>query len=240
MRRKHDAQELAAVRSAALVGFEVIQPIPPDIMGELFLGSNKAEERNLPMSGMNFAGMIAKPSPHARALYDDAVKSLATELGWKFSSAALIQKNSYYKELLKEWMGPVQSKTPIREGETKFHAPELLDYDSVQRLKQNERDQLMQGLGVDAIAAIKVRTIIHSATVMGIGNRYPQAVLEFRLYRKGVKDQIWYDVNAEGLRSKESMGVTRITSDFEKMNKLLAESAKSAYRQLVANTKQTQ
>lgn len=237
LRRKYDGNSATGIQAVAIAGFETVQPVPPDLVGELFLTPGKASNPQSPMDSLNLIGMIALPSEQATKFYLDARTSLASLLQWKVADREAVRKNPEYQKLFKEWMGPIQSKTPVQRGESKFHSPEVLDYDSVLRLKAAERDALMQALNVDALAAIKINTVIHSATVMGVGNRYPQAVVQFQLFRKGAPDAVWFDVNAEGEKSKTSMGVTRITADFEKMNQLLLASARTAYRQLVQNTK---
>ena len=240
MRRKHDAPQVAPIKKVAIVGFEVVQPVPVDIVKALFSPSNSSGNSGDFMGNVNWSGMMAIPSAHARNLYEDANKSLKQIQKWEMLSTDSMTKNTFYKTLFAEWMGPVQSRTPVQQGESKFHAPEILDYDSIQRMSAKDRDTLLTALKVDGIVSLKVNTRLHAVTVMGIGSRYPQAVLEFRLYKKGVPDPIWYDVNVEGKKSDKSMGVTRLTTDFNKMNELISESARTAYRQLVENTKKPQ
>lgn len=235
MRRRYEAEPVGAVKKVAVAGFEIVQPVPPDLVKILF-GPPKDKGPGM-MSGINYEGMMAKPSKHAADLEADAAKAMAKLQRWTVLDAPSMRQNAVYREFFKEWMGPIQSRTPVMDGESKFHAPEILDYDSIQRMGQADREKLMNGLGVDGLIAIKIQTRIHAATVMGVGNRYPQAIVMFQLYRKGTTDPIWYDVNAEGEQSKESMGVTRLTADFDKMNQLIATSARTAYKQLLENTK---
>jgi hypothetical protein len=237
MRRKHDAPQVAQVKNVAIVGFEVVQPVPVDVLKVLLTPNKKSEEPGEFMGNVNWSGMRAIPSAHARNIYDDSQKSLKPLTRWDILPTDAMTKHAAYKALFAEWMGAVQSRTPTQQGESKFHAPEILDYDSIQRMGASARDAMMNALKVDGIVAIKIQTVLHSATIMGIGSRYPQAVVQFQLYKKGVSDAIWYDVNAEGKKSDKSMGVTMLTADFVKMNQLIAESARSAYRQLVENTK---
>jgi hypothetical protein len=116
----------------------------------------------------------------------------------------------------------------------------MLDFETAQRLNQNERDQLMTSLGVDSLAVVKVDVILKKPgglSINGIGQSslHPFATAYFTLYAKGHDKPIWEAWHQpQGGEQAVSTGGSRI--DQERMNTLSKASAKTAFIELLANT----
>ena len=221
--RIYQADSVRPVRNVAIIGLDVIQPAEFD----LFKPSSGPDSG--PMSGMNFA--MATSSPAVRDYADDLGAALKSMRKWSVVSPTTVARNEVYMKYFTDTTEGVQSTTPIPKGQTKYRAPDLMEFDGATKIKQAGRDEIMNALKVDAVVLAQYTVQLSGSTIMGIGSRYPQTSLKFQLFRKGEEKPVWQDIVA-GEDMKESVGKTAISLDFNKLKALSLKSAKKAYADL--------
>ena len=160
-------------------------------------------------------------------------------MGWKVLDHGEMVRNAGYHEAYKKTMTGWQNKMPPGKGINSYLVKEVMDDQALRILGPKGRDNLIKKLGVDAILTAKVSVHLNGTTFAGIGNRYPQSVLHFKLYKLGIKEPIWFEGSIKGLESKESLGKTAYF-DEKKVGTLALKSAKTAFTKLatLAKTKE--
>jgi hypothetical protein len=88
--------------------------------------------------------------------------------------------------------------------------------------KAEERTELAQALGVDAIIMARVSYYANSKdyTGLGIGSSHLQPVLAFDMYASHGDSEIWFDRGFEGPKSEDSLGNVRGMENEELISKL--------------------
>jgi hypothetical protein len=214
------------VRNVAIIGIDVIQPAEFD----LFKPSSGPDSG--PMSGMNFA--MATSSPQVRDYNDDLAVALKSMRKWNVVNQTTVARNDVYRKYFTDTTEGIQSTTPIPKTQTKYRAPDLMEFDGATKIKQAGRDEIMNALKVDAVVLAQYTVQISGSTIMGIGSRYPQTSLNFTMYRKGIDKPVWQDI-VKGEDMKESIGKTAFSLDFNKLKDLSLKSSKKAYAELQRN-----
>jgi hypothetical protein len=208
MVRNKDEAKLDGIKNVAIVAFEVNQP------------STAMKTR-----------LIATPSEHAKDIYEEMRKNIQANLKWNAKDIDFLTRKKEYQASYDQTMKGFQNKVPVGENRSLFIVENIMDYSSARILGPNGRDALMESLGVDAIIAAQVYVDLKAFTVMGVGNRYPQARVSFQVYRKGESAPIWYDGNLEGEKSSKSVGATGFF-DEKLLNEMAVESSRSAFRRI--------
>jgi len=220
---KQEKEEIASIKTAAIVSFAVEQPASSQLSFDL--GS---KETSVEQGGGDIVG---KNSPHAREIYEDLGQALQNNLKWKVKNYSEIVDHAGYKVAYTKTMKGWQNKMATPSGRNLFLAHNIMDADGMRILGFKGREQLLTDLGVDAIALAKVMVKYNGTTVMGIGQRRPQAAVMFQVFKKGKEDAIWFEGRVLGVESKQSVGATGFT-DQVLLNKLTRESAQSAFEKL--------
>jgi len=221
--RDVNTKELNQVRRVAIASFSWEQPIATTVA--LNLGSGKVE-------GEKVRDFKANESDEVTQSYRDMASALSTRMKWKVTDLDELRTNSTYKEWydkkMKGWqMGKVAPNHKL------FVVENLMDAQSLRRMRMNEKDALMAGLGVDAIIEMQVNVVFANTgmKVMGIGSRYPQAHVLFYMWKKGVEAPVWFEGRMAGDVSTESVGKTGFF-DEQAVTRLGRLSAKSAFNKM--------
>jgi hypothetical protein len=224
--RKVEADQVSGIRRAAVASFTVTQPVPRSI--GLNLSSGRAE-------GSNEASLIAGSSSTVDQMYQDLVTAFQKRMKWNVLSKDQLAANAGYAKAYNDMMKGWQSKAAPH-GDY-FNVLQIMDSQSVRRMKPEARDELMQALNVDAIVEADLNIFFKTKgmAVMGIASRYPQTRLSFWVYKKGVKDVVWFDGNIDGDISTQSVGKTGFF-DKEEVTRLGRTSAVTAFNKISAET----
>jgi hypothetical protein len=221
MGRVYDAGAMSSARKVAVVAVDVVQPEEFNILKPSSSGGGSG-----PMSQMNIA--IATPSPHVNEYADDFRSLLIEGRHWNVLPRAKVETNAAVQKYIKDTTEGFQSTQPIPARMTKFRGPGLLDVDSANKIGQAARDEIMQSLGVDTLALARYDIQLNGTSIMGIGNKHPQANMIVTVYARGVEKPIWRD-SAQGQEMEGSVGKTNITLDFNVMKDLSIKSSHKAF-----------
>jgi hypothetical protein len=232
MGRVYDANAVHPVRKVAVVAVDVVQPEEFNIMKASNSGGGSG-----PMSQMNIA--IPTPSQHVNDYVEDFRGELRKTEKWNVLPLAKVGQDEAVKKFVQSTTEGFQSTQPIPARMTKFRAPELLDVDSATKIGQAGRDEIMNSLGVDALAFARYDIQLNGTSIMGIGAKHPQANLQFVVYTKGAEKPIWRD-NARGQEMDDSVGATNITLDFAKLKDLSIKSSHQAFNEIATRAQTNQ
>lgn len=212
--RSVDPAQVKEVRKVAIASFSLTQPHP----------------------GGKDADMIAYKSEEAALAYTDVVQTLQTKMKWSVTGLDQMRSNPEYKKVFAAKMNGWQSGKAPMVGKHLI-VPDVMDAQSLRRMKAEEKDSLMAALGVDAIMETQVNVTFATkgVAVMGIGDRYPKANASFWLYKKGVAAPVWFEGNLEGDPASQSVGKTAFWDENE-VSRLGRLSARNAFSKL--STKQ--
>lgn len=224
MGRVYDANAVHPIRKVAVVAVDVVQPEEFNLFKPSSTGGGSG-----PMSQMNIA--LPTPSEHVNAYAEDFRQQLAAKEQWKVLSSAKVGADAAVQKWLKDTTEGMQSTQPIPARMTKFRAPELLDVDSANKIGQAARDEIMQSLGVDAIAVARYDIQLNGTSIMGIGAKHPQANMQVAVFTRGQEKPVWRD-NAQGQEMDGSVGTTNISLDFAKLKELSIQSSHQAFAQI--------
>jgi hypothetical protein len=181
-------------------------------------------------------GDFSKEDGEVTKSYKDIATALKANMGWSVLGLDEMRGNAVYIKAYNDMMKGWQTNKVPSAGKL-LTVPNVMDAQSLRRMKPYERDELMGALGVDALMETDVNVVFASKgiTVMGIGSRYPQAYVSLRMYKKGVERPVWFDGRVEGEASNESVGKTGIwdESDVTRLGRL---SAKNAFEKLNLNS----
>lgn len=181
-----------------------------------------------PKSSLDARGpSLGEENEDAGASLRDISAVLAKRMHWSVMSADEMRNNEEYKKVYESKMKGWQSK--MGSPDKLLIAPGVMDAQSLRRMKTIERDALMAALGVDALveAWVHISFATKGVTVMGIGDRYPQATASVWMYKRGVDKPVWFDGHIVGEPSAESVGKTGFwdASDVTRLGRLSAKSA---------------
>jgi hypothetical protein len=171
---------------------------------------------------------IAEDSEDAAGALKDISGILAKRMQWTILSADEMRKNPEYEKVytakMKGWQ---MNKVPVP-GRLLI-APGVMDAQTLFRMKPPERDALMVALGVDALieARVSIAFATKGVAVMGIGDRYPQASVIVRMYKRGIEQPVWFDGHMQGEAATESVGKTAFwdEADVTRLGRISARSA---------------
>lgn len=231
--KNYDEASVSKVRKTAIVGFTLLQeaavkdiPLPPMPGG---MGSN--------IPGIN---TFAKVTDHAASVLAVYEKTMHDKRKWNVVPAATVASNSVYSAMFAGKMVNWKNKMSPKKDTQMLMVEGMLDQETADRLNKNERDQLMQSLGVDSLVIIKVAVDLRkpgglSLNGVGQSSLHPFATAYFTLYTKGSEKPVWEAWHeTKGGEQAVSSGGSRI--DQERMDTLSKASAKTAFSELLTNT----
>ena len=137
-------------------------------------------------------GSIEKiTSAETDKMFAEFNKALVKQFNWQVLDADTMKRQPAYVRAYDMTMKGWQNKSMVDPNRRNFVIEGIMDTESLRQMGKEGRDQLMQALRVDSLIVATVGTYFESFTVMGIGNRYPQARVYVQMYKKGAEDITW-------------------------------------------------
>jgi len=218
--REKDSAAVAQIERVAVIGFENVQPMAT------LSGVTKLVEKG--------GDAFDRVDPHADQMYEDLVAALKAQMNWQIVDRQKMVSNGTYQRLFHKTMtGLQQTQMPVGPDQTKTLAKDIMEADCGRRMEIAGRDELMEALGVDAVAVARVDVDLGGFTIMGFGPRYPQSRVNFIVYRRGQEKPVWHDGWIEGEEMDQSIGSTRFFDD-DLLSELAVQSAKTAFAKIGA------
>ncbi len=181
---------------------------------------------------------FVKVNPQADLILKAMKTEIETKKRWKVADLDQMKANPAYVALFTDKMHNWKNKIAPKE-QTQFMISEnMMDDDTGRKLNQAARDQLMQSLGVDSLATVKVDVELKSpaGTFNGLGAKKPSATTYLVVYAKGIEKPIW-EAYHEVTEGERSIGITDKFLDQDDMNISSLNSAKKSMDELLAITK---
>jgi hypothetical protein len=217
-----DQASVDAVHKVAVVAYSADLPASAKIGINLSGGG---------LEGKAGGSMMAQSSHETDEILASLQKSLGANMSWQITNVEAMTANDGYKTAYDKTMKGWQNKMPPNQGTNRFEVKNVMDFDSARILDVAGRDKLINDLGVDAIVAARVSTVLKTGVaVMGIGARHPQTSVTIFVYKKGDAKPIWFQTFT-GKESEQSVGSTGFT-DEGATAKLALESATDAFAQI--------
>jgi hypothetical protein len=222
---KVDQAKVREVKKVAIIALSSQQEFPPGI--KFGIGSSSEDH------GANVA--FDKESPHMDEIYANLRKLLQKDLKWQVLEQGAVTENPGYVKAYKSKKEGLQA---ARFGGSKdselFRPTRIMDWFAGRRLEQAERDQLIKDLKVDAVVVAEHRVALESKgiSLLGSGDFSPQSTLVFSVFRPGVEDPIWDDLQAKGDAIKDSTAVVLGVSDNNLLKKKSVMAADNAHLKL--------
>ncbi|MEZ4816232.1 MAG: hypothetical protein R3A80_13685 [Bdellovibrionota bacterium] len=226
--RNKDNAQVSSIKTVALVGMDVVEPVPKEL--GLNLGSGKVEA-----DSAGGIGKFQQKSSHVEAMYQELHRALGLRLKWKVLPKQSMINNAGYKAAYTKTMKGWQNKMPPGQNQAQYVVEDVLDYDALRIMGQDGRDKLISDLGVNAIMVAKVYITLGGTSIMGFGPRHPKSTLTFQVYKKGIEAPVWFDGNVEG-KEGDSVGATGLWS-VEKLHKEGLDSAIDAFSKIAQERK---
>lgn len=172
--------------------------------------------------------------------YDSLAARLQEGMGWTVKPREEVSGNEAYKQLFGTRIGG--DATGLAARGKRIYTPGILWQERVRGLSPEERKQLFDSLGVDALAFAHVNFQIgdrKGVTVGGMGSMtvFPNAHVQLWVFTPDLPDAIWYDYAVGG---PASTGITT-TMGVEKnaeLTAVLAEAAELGYATLLQRYQQ--
>lgn len=176
--------------------------------------------------------MNARRIEQAEAGYAELSKRLATTFNMEVREHSTLNQSSTF-------VG-VMEKTPTK-GLFAIglqHLPDVLRPEVINSAKPDVRAALASELGVDAIAAVKIRYEVGSTggfAVAGMGRTtvYPRAVINFTVY-DATGQEVWNDIYARGETAKGGLATTMGADIVSNESEVLAEALANGLDALLA------
>lgn len=175
----------------------------------------------------------ARRIEQAEGGYGELAKRLETTFSVTVTGRDLLVQSPTFAQLLQK-----SPSTGVRVLGLQ-HLPDVLRAEVITQAKPAVRQTLVSELGVDALAAVKIRYEVGSRggfAVAGMGKTtiFPRAVVEFSLYdAKG--ELIWHDFYARGEPTKEGLATTMGAEIVANETAVLTAALSSGYDALLQN-----
>jgi len=222
--RKHDAQTVQSIKTAAVVAFTEVEPASAGI------GFDLSKHKLGATAG---GSLIAAQDAHTDKMFADLVDGFGNQMKWKMTPITEMTSNPGYQKAYESTMKGIQMKMPPSKGTQQYTIADVMDYDGPRILDSKGRDELIRALGVDAIIVARVQVDLEGTTIMGIGSRHPKSNLSFMVYTLGRENPAWFDGRIEGSESEESVGKTGFI-DETLLGQLALKSAEVAYSKIAS------
>ena len=223
--------QVAKVKTVAVVGFSIIQDVPVTPTISLAFGSKD----NSMSSGFN--GALCENRSHAQLIEKNLTDHLAKDMGWKLVDAVVVQKSPIIDQTL-QWQHSNGRPLQMIPSKTKCYTDENIpEAFAFERKSLEERRQVMKDLGVDAVIVAQVRVELENSSILSIvgGAEYqPRSTLNFAVYNAEQEDPIWRDTWARGEPEEKGIVAWMGFTNNDKLTAKIVSSSQSAFDKLVA------
>jgi hypothetical protein len=210
--------KISAAKSLAIVGYSGVLALEDGKQKGGLAGTIGAIKGSADlMSGK----LSARRTEQAEVGYVEVSKRLATTLGVAVKEHTALSASQTYAQLMQK-----SPSTGLRVVGLQV-LPDVLQPEVLTTAKPDLRANLATDLGVDALAAVKIRYEVGNTggfAVAGMGKTttYPRAVIDFTVY-DSTGHEVWHDFFARGLPTKEGLATTMGAEIVANENQVLAE-----------------
>lgn len=227
MSRQRDDAEYKKVKSAAVVAFILKEPASDVLAVDIGSGAKGAQ-----LGGSSFY----QTSTSADQSYQDLTAYLSKQTGWSVLALNDVQHNKYYTDEATKLMAPIKILHAPPSGSNWYLAKDVMAPSAAEIGGREERNKLMNALGVDAIVVATVDVSIKGGfSLNGLGPRKPQSNFVMKVYERDHDKPIWNE-EIQGEKSEESLGWIGFI-DEKRMDQLAAESTKTALARINSEIK---
>ncbi|HUP56905.1 MAG TPA: hypothetical protein VM598_05585 [Bdellovibrionota bacterium] len=217
------------IRKVAIVGFGVEQQMPPEFSLASF--GKPAEGKWGKVAGVTYG------LDHAGRMYAGLAATLKKELGWKVLAAQEVARAPEYAAAFKDRTSGLQTRPILPQDYELFGVPGVLDAYSFEKLSHEERQKVISGLGVDAIAIATVSVQLERGggikQLVGAGDYFPRAHLRFTVFRRGEDTPAWQDFRAMGEAVSQGTEHVLGITDGARLNEQVVGAGGDACRKLL-------
>jgi hypothetical protein len=218
--------QLAATTRLAVIGFSGSVEIPDEGGAKNKVGSllNAVKTSKDVLSGSSETRRVEQ----GERVYDTLVRRLQEGTGWTVVPRETLKNDEEYQNVLKRAAG----RPGVHDGG--FQRPkEVMRDDFVKELEPAGRKELMQRLGVDAVAVARVRYVKGGTSGVSIGgfgktSVYPKAIASLTVYDasgSAIWEEQWAEGKPSSLGLSNTMGVESTTNE----TAAFSEAASSAF-----------
>jgi hypothetical protein len=218
-----------AIKTVALVGFTGVTELqdknaPHNAVGDIM---NAVHDTKDVFGG----GLDQRRMAQAETVYQSLAQHVKAATGWQFTDRKLLANDPAYQALLKD--NPNTDSLTVTGLQ---RLPDVLRAEPAERMDAAQRKELLEKLGVDAIAVAKVRYVIGDKSGFSIGGMghttiYPKAIVEFTVLDGGDKP-VWRDRWCEGSPTKVGLENIMGAKQNENETQVLTAAADSAFGKL--------
>lgn len=227
MGRSRNEEEIAKVKKAAVVAY--VMKAPASNRMSLSLNSGK-------MQGAIGGSSFYQKSEQANLIFADFQPAFASASRWNLVPTGYVKENGTYTSKAQPMMAIVQIRDLPPAGENWYLVDKLMAPQALELLDRNSKNQLMAGLGVDALVAVEVKTEFAGGfKFLGLGGHHPQSTMRFKVYTRDNDEPAWTEW-IQGDKTEESTGLTGFMSE-EDMLKLARKSARQAFAKIGSEIK---
>jgi hypothetical protein len=197
--------------------------------------SSLANTINLVRGISDFASgdMERRRAEQWRRVHAQLNQRLTQRLGWQTTDVKQIVDNAEYAQIFAQHPNDGFQKHALQ------MVPNLLREEGFRALDPKDRAKLLNALGVDAIAAVRVRFYVGKHTkVPGVGFKHMRAAAGFWVFDADSPEPLWIDTQATGEISEENthqvLGIDLQDGETE----VLAAAATNAFDALIDRYKE--
>lgn len=175
--------------------------------------------------------LTARRTEQAEAGYGEVAKRLSSTLGVTVKEHTALTASQTYSQLMQKSPSAGMRVVGLQV------LPDVLRPEVLTAAKPDVRASVASDLGVDALAAVKIRYEVGSTggfAVAGMGKTttYPRAVIDFTVY-DSTGHEVWHDFFARGLPTKEGLATTMGAEIVANENQVLAEALNTGLDALI-------
>ena len=225
-----DKTRTTAVKRVAIVGFSVQQPRHKGLES-LFSSSNHGEYQ--------WGSSLGVANPLADEMYAALEKQLAKEMKWKVIDRKQVAGNTFYQTFYDDKMKGMQMRPPAPSGIVYLAANGIVDAYPLEAADSSRRKEIMKKLNVDAIAVATVKIELEKGgglkMLVGAGDYFPKATVNFSVFDAKAEDPAWRDLAAAGEPVSEGVEhVFGFAPNISQLEKKMASAAENSYKKLVS------
>jgi len=229
--------QLERVESAAVVGYESYLDLGGRDQAKGGVGSvsNTINAVNT-MEKLSSGEYTAERIEQGVKVYDKLLQHLTRGTGWTWTPREVLTSTPAYNRAFQAHKA-VGSGLAMTMGNYR-QVPNLLQSYPVQSMSMAERNALMDALGVDAIAAVRVWFFAGERTgfaISGMGKTgvLPQAKVDLTVWDRSSEEPIWRDNDAKGEVASVGVETTMGVVNDAQLLQGMEEAAESALRVLM-------
>lgn len=236
--------QIAAVKSVAIIGYSAELDLAEKNDGGKLGGIGATIGAVRAVTDISSGAWDEKRRVQADQTYDLLSKKLAAGTGWSVSARDALVANAAYKQSYDTHVGAGAGTGLTARFSNHLFCDGVIWSSYAGRLSSDERKQILDALGVDAIAVATVKFKVGKTSGFAIGSvgstaKHPEAVIDFTVYDASSADPIWRDRWAEGEPTERGLRKTMGVESDANMTEIIVEAADSGYDALLRRFKES-